>query len=88
MSKSTDVRVYFLCIKCGYMLMECNTLTKNDYIKSLKVALAVVALCIGHRPENRGVIGLVSSQGTCLGCGSDPQLGVSKRHLTDVSLTH
>ena len=56
-------------------------------LKSILSALAGVAQWIEHRPLNQRVAGLISSQGTCLGCGPGPQLGALKRqpHI-DVSL--
>ena len=50
-------------------------------------ALTSVAQLVGHHPEKQGVMGLIPSQGTCLGCGPGPQLGVYERqpHI-DVSL--
>ena len=49
--------------------------------------LAGVAQWIECRPANQRVAGLIPSQGTCLGCGPGPQLGVHERqpHI-DVSL--
>ena len=51
------------------------------------LALAGVAQWIQCQPENQRVAGLIPSQGTCLGCGPDPQWGAHERqpHI-DVSL--
>ena len=50
-------------------------------------ALAGVAQWIECWPANQRVAGLIPCQGTCLGCGPGPQLGVCKRQLhIDVSL--
>ena len=51
------------------------------------LALACVAQWIERQTLNQRVAGLIPSQGTCLGCGLDPQLGVLERqsHI-DVSL--
>ena len=46
-------------------------------------ALAGVAQWVEHQPANGKVEGSIPSQGTCLGCGPDPQLRV---HEIDVSL--
>ena len=42
-------------------------------------ALAGVAEWIECQPVNQRVTGLIPSQGTCLGCGPGPQLGVYNR---------
>ena len=51
-------------------------------------AVAGVVPWIEHRPVNQRVVGSIPSQGTCLGCGPGPHLGVCKRqpHI-DVSLS-
>ena len=51
------------------------------------MTLAGVAQWIECRPANQWVAGSIPSQGTYLGCGSGPQLGVHERqpHI-DVSL--
>ena len=51
-------------------------------------ALAGVAQWMECQPTNRKVAGLISSQGSCLGCGPAPQLGARERQLIAVSLTH
>ena len=43
------------------------------------LALAGVAQRIEHLPANHRVMGLILSQGTCLGCGPGPQLGALER---------
>ena len=43
---------------------------------------------VGHRPANRKAAGLIPGQGTDLGCGPGPGLGVCERQLIGVSLTH
>ena len=53
-----------------------------------KEALAGVAQWNEHWPEDRKVASSIPSQGTCLGCGPDPQLGACKRQSINVSLTH
>ena len=40
-----------------------------------------------HRPTPQKVVGLIPSQGTYLGCGLSPWLGVYGRQPTDVSLS-
>ena len=50
-------------------------------------ALAGVAQWNVHWPANQRVVGLILSQGTCLGCGPGPQLGVCETQPTEVSLT-
>ena len=55
---------------------------------TLKVvsALAGVAQWVECWPVEQRVAGLIPSQGTCLGCGPGPQLGVCERQPhTDVS---
>ena len=47
--------------------------------KEEKTALAGVVQWIELWPKNQGVTGLIPSQGTCLGCGPGPQLGVRRR---------
>ena len=44
-----------------------------------KTALAGVAEWIECQPVNQKVISSISSQGTCLGCGPGPKLGVHER---------
>ena len=40
-----------------------------------------------HRPVNQRVVGLIPSQGTCLGCGPGSQFGACERQPDiDVSL--
>ena len=48
--------------------------------------LAGVAQWIEYWSANRKVASSISGQGTCLGCGPGPHLGVFKRQLIDVSL--
>ena len=50
------------------------------------MALAGVAQGIELWPANQEVACSIPSQGTCLGCGPGPQLGVCERQLIDVSL--
>ena len=57
------------------------------FIKKSQVALAGVAQWIEHRPVNREAAGLIPSQGTLLGCGPGPLLGLCERQPIDVSLT-
>ena len=49
-------------------------------------ALVGVAQWIECQPVNLKVASLIPSQGTCLGCGPGPQLGVCKRQPIDISL--
>ena len=49
-------------------------------------ALAGTAQRIEHQPVNRRVTGSIPGQGTCLGCGPGPKLGVCERQLVDISL--
>ena len=51
-------------------------------------ALAGVAQWIEHWPVNQRVMGSIPGQGTYLGYGLGPWLGVCERQLMDVSLTH
>ena len=44
-----------------------------------KIALTGVVQLVGQHPADRGVLGSIPGQGTCLGCGFGPQLG-SVRH--------
>ena len=57
-------------------------------LRKMEGALAGVAQWVECQPVNREVTGLIPSQGTCLGCGSGPQVVASKRQLTHVSLAH
>ena len=52
-----------------------------------KVVLFGVAQWIECWPENQRVTGSIPNQGTCLGCGPGPQMGMHERqpHI-DVSL--
>ena len=56
-----------------------NNETKEEIKKFLEKneneikALAGVAQSIEHRPGNQRVVGLIPSQGTCLGCCPGPQ---------------
>ena len=55
-------------------------------MKNIRV-LAGVAQWIEHGPANQKVTGSTASQGTGLGCGPGPRLGVHERQPhTDVSL--
>ena len=55
-------------------------------IVSKSTTLASVAQLV---TVNRQVAGLITSQGTSLGCGFGPQMGrACKRRLIDVSLSH
>ena len=53
----------------------CNYNKKNK----IRSALARVAQWMECWPANQKVAGSIPSQGTCLGCGPDPQLGACKR---------
>ena len=50
------------------------------------IALDGIVQWIEHGPVNQRVAGSIPSQGTCLGCGPDPQLGACKRQAIYVSL--
>ena len=55
------------------------------------LALTGVAQLVGHCPTNQKVASLILGQGTSLGGGPGPWLGVwgvCKRQLMDVSLAH
>ena len=54
------------------------------FFKKPKMALAGVAQWIECQPANQRVVGLISSQGTCLGCGQGPRCGA----LEGQSITH
>ena len=71
---------------CKWMYIKCIYLNINMYIKEW--ALAGVAQWTGCRPGNRKVTCSIPGQGTCLGWGPGPQLGVCERQPIDVSLTH
>ena len=47
-----------------------------------------VAQLVGHHPEKQKVTSSIPDQGTCLGCGPGPWLGVCERQLIDVSFYH
>ena len=51
-------------------------------------ALTGVAQRVGCRPANRQVAGLIPGQGTCVGGGPGPLLGMCERRLMHVSLVH
>ena len=55
--------------------------------KKGKLALAGEAQWIECWPVNGKVVSSIPSQGTCLGCGPDPQLGACERQPTNISLT-
>ena len=67
--------------------VACHILALNSFFKNLLLALAGVAQWIEHQPANQRVIGSIPTQGTCLGCGLGPQVGVheTQPHI-DVSL--
>ena len=67
-------------------LLWCFYLLFNVSIRTL--ALTGVAQWIECQPARQKLAGLIPSQGTCLGCGPDPQLGAWERQLIYVSLTH
>ena len=52
------------------------------------MTLTGVTQGLGHHPANEKAAGLAPHQGTCLGFGPDPWLGVCKGQLIDVSLVH
>ena len=72
----------------------CNTIhfcTKHQiYVQGMKnreAALGGMAQWSEYQPENQRVTGSIPSQGTCLGCGPDPQKGARERQPPiDVSL--
>ena len=51
-------------------------------------ALIGVAQWAGCLPANQMVASLIPGQGTRMGCGTGPQLGVCRRQPTDVSIAH
>ena len=57
-------------------------------IESLCCALAGVAQWTERQLANQKVASSIPSQNTGLGCRPRPHLGVCKRQLIDVSLTH
>ena len=59
-----------------------------NYKLEVYFALAGMAQLVGHQPANQQVTGSIPRQGTCQGCGPDPQLGACERQLIDVSLAH
>ena len=54
-----------LIVKCGCMASAIRITTI--------LSLAAVVQWIKYRPVDQRVIGLIPSQGTCLGCWSGPQ---------------
>ena len=62
-------------------IKPCNWKLKNSC-----VALTGVAQWVGCHPANRKVSISIPGQGTCLGCGPDPWLGLCERQTIDVSL--
>ena len=69
------------------ILSACVYRCPHIYQKEV-VALAGAAQWTERRPVNQKVAGSIPGQGTCLGCGPGPQLGVCKRQPIDVCLTH
>ena len=47
-----------------------------------------MAQWVGYHPANQKIANLMPGQGTGLGCGLGPQLGLCERQLIDVSLSH
>ena len=82
------------CFRCFDPLEDINNihlvLKRNQHFKKLFIfsALAGVAQWIECRPVNQKGTGSIPSQGTCLACRPGPWLGVYKRQLMDVSLSH
>ena len=60
----------------------------NKGIKTVGTVLAGVAQLVGHCSANQKVADLIPGQGICLGCGFGPLLGMCKRQLIHVSLSH
>ena len=57
------------------------------FSKMVSIALADIAQWIEYGLVNQRVASSIPSQGTCLGCGPGPQLGMHERQPhTDVSL--
>ena len=52
----------------------------------LHIVLPGVAQWVGHHPKKQKVTRSIPSQGTCLGCGPGPWLGVCKGRPINVSL--
>ena len=63
-------------------------LVKNidSMLNFLILALASVAQWIERQPVNQKLAGSIPCQGTCLGCGPGPWLGVSRRQPINASL--
>ena len=57
-------------------------------VQKICIALTGVAQWIECRRVNQKVAGSILSQGTCLGCGTGPQVGLCKRQPVNISLTH
>ena len=60
----------------------------NNFKKIDKFALTGMAQWVGYHPANQKIANLMPGQGTGLGCGLGPQLGLCERQLIDVSLSH
>ena len=59
----------------------------DSFLKKYRLVLAGVAQWTECWPANKRVTGSIPSQGTCLGCGPDPQKGARERQPPiDVSL--
>ena len=58
-----------------------------NHTKENGKALPGVAQWAGHHLANRKVTESIPGQGTCLGCGPGPWLGVCERQLINVSHT-
>ena len=64
----------------------CQSNLVSTFIEE-KVTLAGITQWMERGPANQRVPGLTPSQGTCLGCGPDPQLGMCERQThIDISL--
>ena len=55
-------------------------------IQNIFLALAGMAQWIERQPVNQKLAGSIPCQGTCLGCGPGPWLGVSRRQPINASL--
>ena len=64
------------------MISSFETFLQATQIKKYISAMAGVAQWIEHQPANQRVTGLISSQGTCLGCGKVPGWGHERGNHT------
>ena len=67
----TALSEHVYCVAVAFKMTE--QVEQQIYIKFCIKVLAGMALWIEHRPVNQRIARLIPSQGTCLGCGPDPQ---------------